>query len=346
MDGVFRQIPVSHPQYQAFVSIMDASYRPQVRQCELESVAAKARKKLGKSKVTTEELDARVSHYEVQHLQYNLKVNGHPGLAGLGSARNVAVGDCTRELIWAIAKVAVPRNLGLFHGDWYAGCMGVYKEAWLSLKRDYMPGWAMTGGVPLKGQELLDLSHEALIAVPEWYRTLKDDALSPPFVSFIARTMAIVANPLTCGCLYSVPGRGTKEEFSRIRLERQMRRHNLTAFSWRTDDGLPPDFCLDQLRRSGTGWVWDHLLDEAAMQVEEGTINAADNDGLFVIRLGKPNDSRHRDVPLGVKYFETPEEAASFVVTECYNRYRCLKEALAHELEQNGNGNGNGGSAV
>jgi hypothetical protein len=319
---------------------MDAVYQQQVADFERGRMLLKAQKKLGKAEITQEELERTIADYQLRYQHWLRAVAGKPMFSGLGSARICP--PIISQCIDAIAKRAVPRNVGVAHGEWWQGTMGALKRSWLEEKLDYAPGWAFTTGVPLIGQEIGKMDSEEKNECPEWYLRLKNDETSPPHASFLARTTSIVGGPLTVGCIYGPPGKGTHEELHRKGLDGQMRKRNLTMFTSRPEGTVPLDYILDHRTQSGR-WMWDPLLFQAANQVQEGTVCLNEFEEQVVLRVGpeEPLNEMWRDTPIAVRYFPSPDELGDYILNTAWERYDKFRRALAKRIT-NGNGNGAG----
>lgn len=327
-EGIFRRVNFVDPKHGSLMDQLDSAYRAQVHKIEKDRLSELSSKFHGVVSPTQDQIMGTLEHFADARLRWVNKVSGQPMLVGLGSARDNAVTEYGKKNIWAIANLAVSKNLGIVTGKWCRGYMGVYGESFLTVKKDYNRGWAYSSAVPLLGQES---DPKQLEDAPEWYKVLKEEALSPPHASFVARTPDIVVPPQTLGCLFATPGIGTMEEFWRIVLDRQMKDRNLSMFSWRSEDSIPPKMILDE-PLGNQSWKWDFLIMLAEMQVQSQTVSQEDYNSVEILRVGKTVE--HPDSLLRIRYFENPEKLAEHVVSRAWECHVNLKKHIVSSLSQ------------
>lgn len=325
-DKIFKRINYTSDLHNKMMILLDSTYRAQVHAVEKQQLIAKLKEFHGVSKLTRNQKNDMLRRYREARLRWVNKVKGQPVLVGLGSARDAAVTEIGKKNIWEIARIAVQSNLGIMTGKWCRGYMGEYAHSFLHYKQKYEEGWAYSSAVPLLGQE----SDPALLAdAPEWYKILREDALSPPHASFVARTPDLIVPAQTLGCLIATPGLGTDEESTRILLDGQMKDRNLSMFSWRSNDSIPPIMILDEPFEDG--WVWDGFLKTKKMQVMKQTVHAEDFANVYILRVGQKVE--HSDSPIRVVYFSDSIKLAEYVVHErAWQCHENLRKHIASEI--------------
>jgi len=329
-DRIFQPVSYSNQRRIYMDQIFDGCYVQQVAGYERERLLERThggRLAIG-GVITEEDIAEVINDFATKRVAFMRKVAGKPTLCGLGSARTIT--EAGRKIVRAIARAAVARNLGIATGDWFDGWMGAYKYEWLTEKKNWDAGWAYSVAYPLDGQEV----RKDDPTVPEWYLTLREDARTPPYVAFTARTPDLMFGTLNCGNLYGDPGDGTIEEFGTSRLERQKRHDNLTVYSDRdSDDAVPADIILDTPRRKNPKcWTWDWLLHNEAAMLENGTINERDTQGIHVLRVGDPADYDVPETPIDVRWFTNEAELAEFVVGRAWQTYEAFMAQISVEV--------------
>lgn len=269
---------------------------------------------------------------------------GWPVIAGFGTSRDVVVQQpafaLTNQIVAATARAAVASGIGLNTGHFFRGAMGRLLSEWQQARQ--LPAHSQIGvklmGVPLlegenPGVQLKDNGRpDSRIAMLE-----RDVLRSPPHVSFETRTPAIFVGGLTLGTLYYPGGPGTLDELGCDVLGGQHRNTTHTVWSGRSATSMPDAFLLDG-RINGL-WNWDSYVLQAYVQCVTGAANADDYHRVHVIRVGKESEwalgkqtIEVQKSPIRVKWFETPEAAAEFIVASNVRVFDAIRKQYSDYL--------------
>ncbi len=261
---------------------------------------------------------------EREFLGYLSAAAGWPTMAGLGTHKDSAVTEESKQLIEQISNYAVHAGIGLTHGHLYLGNMRWFREYWLRARSRYSPGRVFVGGVPL-WVEGPDMDWEHREPPAHWFRYGLDSAVSRPHATLETRFPAIVGASENLASVYAAGGRGMSEELSRDLLSRQHARKSITVYSRRPENCFPLYVLLD-FKVNGSHWYWNPTIDRHAIDLKLKTISTEDCRDIIVVRVGEEEPCPYGEdgYPLEVRYFPNAVSAGCFVVERTLQKYADL----------------------